>query len=94
MVIKSARWVCFTDNAASSRKRIEKKRFEEKPKGCPDGAKSEKKGAKSSCKGNTSEMGQVDNDDMSSIHEELSPDEKKDGCGFDELNDDWNCWMA
>ena len=57
-------------------------------KGLSKGTKSETKGAKGSCKGKTSEMRQVDNDDMSWIHKELSPDERKDGCSFDELNDD------
>ena len=47
--------------------------------------------AKGSCKGKTSEMGQVDNDDISWIHEEWSPDESNGGCSSYEFNDDRNC---
>ena len=54
------------------------------------------KEVKGSHKGETLEMGQVDDDDRSWIHVELSPDERNDGCSFDELNDDRNCvgWRA
>ena len=43
----------------------------------------------------TSEMGQVDNDDTSWIHEEWSSDGRNDGWSFDEWNDDRNCvgWL-
>ena len=59
-------------------------------KGLSNGTKSENKGAKVSCKGKTLELGQVDNDDRSWIHEEWSLDERNDGSSFDGWNDDGN----
>ena len=53
------------------------------------GTKSENKGAKGSCDGKMLETGQVDAADTSWIYEELSLDERNDGC-FDKLNDDRN----
>ena len=61
-----------------------------KSKGLSKGTKSENKGAKGSCKGKTSEMGQVDTDDMSWIHEKWNLDERNDGWSFNEWNDDGN----
>ena len=67
------------------------KRIKEKPKDCPKEPRVRTKVPKAHAKVQTSEMGQDGNDDMSWIHEELSPDERNDGCSFDELNDDRNC---
>ena len=62
------------------------KRIKENPKG----TKRENTGAKGSCKGKKLELGQVDNDDRSWIHEEWSFDERNDGWSSDGWTDDGN----
>ena len=54
------------------------------------GTKMENKGAKGSCKGEKLELGQVDNEDRSWIHEEWSFDERNDGWSSDGWTDDGN----
>ena len=59
-------------------------------KGLSKGTKIENKGTKGSHGGKTLEMGQVDDDNRSWIHEEWSLDERNGGWSFDGWNDDGN----
>ena len=61
-----------------------------KSKGQSTGTKSENKSAKGSCEGKLSETGQDDAADTSWIHEQLSLDERNDGCSSDVWNGDKN----